>query len=32
MNCRFINIYLETMGGTPVFMGTQPPIKILFEY
>ncbi len=32
MNYRFINIDLETMGGTPAFMGIQIPIKTLFDY
>ena len=27
-----INIDLETMGGTPVFMGTRVPIQTLFDY
>ena len=27
-----INIDPETMGGTPVFIGTRVPIKTLFDY
>lgn len=27
-----INIDPETMGGTPVFMGTRVPIQTLFDY
>ena len=27
-----INIYPETMGGTPVFIGTRVPIQTLFDY
>ena len=27
-----INIDPETMGGTPVFIGTRVPIQILFDY
>ena len=27
-----INIVPETMGGTPVFIGTRVPIQTLFDY
>lgn len=32
MNYGPINIDQETMGGTPVFSGTQFPIQALFDY
>ena len=32
MNYGAINIDRETMGGTPVFMGTRIPIQTLFDY
>lgn len=32
MRYKAINIDPETMGGTPVFMGTRVPIKTLFDY
>ena len=32
MNKSVINIDNEILGGTPVFMGTRVPIKILFGY
>ncbi len=32
MNYGAINIDPETMGGTPVFMGTRVPIQALFDY
>jgi uncharacterized protein (DUF433 family) len=27
-----ITVDLETMGGTPVFLGTRVPVATLFEY
>ena len=32
MHNQAINIDPEIMHGTPVFMGTRVPIKMLFEY
>lgn len=32
MNYGAINIDPETMGGTPVFVGTRVPIQSLFDY
>jgi uncharacterized protein (DUF433 family) len=32
MKTNVINIDPEILGGTPVFMGTRVPIKILFDY
>ncbi len=32
MNYGAINIDPETMGGTPVFVGTRVPIQALFDY
>ena len=32
MHYGAINIDLEIMGGTPVFIGTRVPIQTLFDY
>jgi len=32
MNYGAISIDPETMGGTPVFIGTRVPIQTLFDY
>ncbi len=32
MNYKSISIDPETMGGTPVFVGTRVPIQTLFDY
>ncbi len=32
MNYGAVNIDPETMGGTPVFIGTRVPIQTLFDY
>ena len=32
MGHRVINIDLEILGGTPVFLGTRVPVKNLFDY
>lgn len=32
MNYQSISIDPETMGGTPVFVGTRVPIQTLFDY
>lgn len=32
MEQRVINIDLEILGGTPVFLDTRVPIKNLFDY
>ena len=32
MKFEAISIDPETMGGTPVFMGTRVPVAFLFEY
>ena len=32
MEQRVINIDLEILGGTPVFLGTRVPVKNLFDY
>ena len=32
MRYKAINIDPETMGGTPVFVGTRVPVQTLFDY
>lgn len=32
MNYQSISIDPETMGGTPVFVGTRVPVQTLFDY
>ena len=29
---KLINVDMEILGGTPVFMGTRVPVKNLFDY
>ena len=29
---KYINVSPEVLGGTPVFINTRVPIKILFDY
>ena len=29
---KYISVYPEILGGTPVFKNTRVPVKILFDY